>query len=179
MSKVPNLRKSSWISSKLERGTSSIHGRGLFTTETIAKDETVIIFGGYIFTDIDILKGRADVRTLTRIDEKTWFGNRADSELGAEYFINHSCEPNLWYSDEVTLVAREPIPLGAEITIDYGTEIFEPDWRLKDACNCHSHACRTQITGNDWKLPELQRKYAGHYAPYLNKKIDSLQSDGS
>ncbi len=35
------------------------------------------------------------------------------------YFINHSCDGNLWMQDAFTLVARREILPGEEITADY------------------------------------------------------------
>ena len=34
-------------------------------------------------------------------------------------YTNHSCDPNVWMQDEVTLAARRDIAIGEELTIDY------------------------------------------------------------
>jgi hypothetical protein len=39
-------------------------------------------------------------------------------------------------------------------------------------CNCGSSLCRRTITGLDWQLPELQRRYQGHWAPFITKQIE-------
>jgi hypothetical protein len=82
---------------------------------------------------------------------------------------NHSCDPNLWFADELTLVARRDIAAGEELTIDYALGTVDPAWRL--ICHCGSPLCRKLITGDDWKLPELQKKYAGHFSPFINERI--------
>ena len=82
------------------------------------KDETVVIFGGTLFSRSDIDTGKANNRTLMQISEDSWLGNRADEPLGDDYCINHSCDPNLWMKDEVTLVARTDIAPGVEVTMD-------------------------------------------------------------
>ena len=28
------------------------------------------------------------------------------------------------------------------------------------------------MTGDDWKLPELQTRYAGHFSPYIQRRIE-------
>lgn len=176
MSILPQLPKYSWIHPELELRASAIHGEGLFSKGAIRREEEVIIFGGFFFSAIDVLKGKADARTLIQVDENTWFGDKADTELAIDYFINHSCDPNLWFSDQVTLVARKTILPGTEVTIDYCTEYSNPEWRFRDTCHCGSQSCRKIVTGNDWMLPALQKRYSGHFIPYLNKKIEVLQT---
>ncbi len=175
MSALPQLPKYSWIHPELELRTSSIHGQGLFSKGEILTGEEVIIFGGFFFSAIDILKGKADARTLIQVNEKKWFGDKAGTELAIDYFINHSCDPNLWFVDQVTLVARKPILPGTEVTIDYCTEYSNPEWGFRETCKCGSKWCRKMVTGNDWMLPALQKRYSGHFIPYLNKKIEALQ----
>ncbi len=43
-------------------------------------------------------------------------------------------------------------------------------------CRFCEAACRHHITGDDWRLPELQRRYAGHFSPYLQRRIDRLKA---
>jgi hypothetical protein len=28
------------------------------------------------------------------------------------------------------------------------------------------------VTGDDWQIPELQRRYAGHFAPEVRRRIE-------
>ena len=84
------------------------------------------------------------------------------------YFMNHSCDPNVWMANAVTLVARRGIPSGAELTTDYAlfeaVEDFEAEWE----CQCGSAHCRKRFTGKDWRIPELQERYAGHFLPLIS-----------
>ncbi len=34
--------------------------------------------------------------------------------------------------------------------------------------------CRTVIRGNDWRRPELQLRYAGHFATFLEARIQRI-----
>jgi len=38
-------------------------------------------------------------------------------------------------------------------------------------CNCGSKNCQKIITGNDWKIPELQERHKGYFSDYLAKKM--------
>jgi hypothetical protein len=85
--------------------------------------------------------------------------------------INHSCDSNLWLADEVTIVARRDIASGEELTLDYALTTVEATWMLDQPCHCGSALCRHIITGNDWLLPEVQQRYQGHFAPFINHRI--------
>lgn len=38
-------------------------------------------------------------------------------------------------------------------------------------CHCGSPLCRGLITDHDWQLPELQKRYQGHFSPHINDRI--------
>ena len=72
--------------------------------------------------------------------------------------------------DEVTVVARRAIAAGEEITGDYA--VWEAgDNYVLEPCNCGTNLCRGRITGGDWRRPELQKRYAGHFLPYIERRI--------
>jgi hypothetical protein len=35
--------------------------------------------------------------------------------------------------------------------------------------------CRGRVTGEDWRNPELWERYAGHFSPYLERRIKALK----
>ena len=39
---------------------------------------------------------------------------------------------------------------------------------------CGTPSCRGLITGGDWKLPELQERYAGFFSSYITRKIAQI-----
>ena len=88
--------------------------------------------------------------------------------------LNHSCEPNLWMADEVTFVARKDIEAGEELTVDYALFTAQPGWAM--TCRCGSSLCRKRVTGNDWKLADLQDRYRGHFSPFINVRIEGARS---
>ncbi|MCX6790795.1 MAG: hypothetical protein NTV62_01205 [Candidatus Gribaldobacteria bacterium] len=61
--------------------------------------------------------------------------------------------------------------MGEEVTVDYGIWEDDPKYISKWECLCGSPLCRKKVTGNDWKLPTLQKKYSGHFSPLLSKRI--------
>jgi hypothetical protein len=72
--------------------------------------------------------------------------------------------------DEITLVARCDIVPGEELTVDYALWECEPSYRLSP-CRCGSPLCRGRVTGDDWRSPDLQARYEGHFAPYISRMI--------
>jgi uncharacterized protein len=171
-------RESDWLDPRLLLRQSLIHGKGLVATQPFRVDEVVIVYGGTLFTKEDIAAGKANNRTLMQIDEDRWLGEPADQPLGTGYFLNHSCDPNLWIVGDVTLTARRRIDLGEEVTMDYATHFADSAWTMRNPCCCRSKLCRRNITGRDWMLKDLQERYGGHFSPILNKRIAQLHGSG-
>jgi hypothetical protein len=76
---------------------------------------------------------------------------------------NHSCDPNLWWTEAHTLAARREIAPGEELTNDYATSTSSAAFRMD--CTCRSLDCRTVVTGADWQRPDLQQRYGEHWTP--------------
>jgi hypothetical protein len=83
--------------------------------------------------------------------------------------VNHSCDPNLGWSTD-GLVAMHDVAAGTELTTDYALSISDPGYLLR--CHCQTYRCRQLVTGDDWRIPELQRRYVGHWAPAVQRLID-------
>ena len=92
-------------------------------------------------------------------------------EISNGDFFNHSCDPNAGLRGDVRLIALKDIAVGDAITFDYATCVTERDWKMK--CFCGEANCRQQVTGNDWMVRKLQRKYAGHWMSFIQEKIDA------
>lgn len=160
-----------WIDSRIALGVSMIHGQGLFATELIRGGETVMIWGGTAYTEADLQEGRVPRNiSYSFIDEGLLLTGPAD---GLDYYVNHSCEPNIWMADQVTVVARRDIQPGEELRGDYAVWESEPEFTLKP-CACGSDLCRRTITGNDWQRRELQERYQDHFLPFLNRRIAQM-----
>jgi hypothetical protein len=157
------------ISSKLEgRLISSKGGRGLFARERVRAGETLLVWGGDVVTG-DMLKWMSEEkhRLAVQIEEDLYLVTSAE---GPADWVNHSCDPNAGLVGQIVLVALRDIPAGEEICFDYATSDGSPYDEFE--CGCGSRLCRRHVTGNDWRLPELQTRYAGHFSPYIQRRID-------
>jgi len=167
----------SWISPKVRRGDPSrLHGRGLFAVEPIGTGEVVAVKGGHI----------VDTGTLARLPEELQNSEIQITEglhLAAltedEYesvmlFLNHSCDPNVGFAGNVVLVAMRGVAPDEELTTDYA--LFDTS-AGEIACACGAPSCRHRVTGQDWQLPELQTRYSGFFSWYLERRIDSRNSE--
>jgi hypothetical protein len=76
-------------------------------------------------------------------------------------------------ADEVTVIARRPIPAGSEVTGDYA--LWETDESsVIERCRCGSAMCRGRVSGSDWERPDLQERYRGHFLPYIERRFQEL-----
>lgn len=88
-------------------------------------------------------------------------------------FFNHSCDPNVWWLDEYTIIARRDIYPGEELCYDYGTEDVQVS---PFTCFCGTSKCRKIVGGEEWRRVELQQAYGKHFKPFLLEKIAELRS---
>jgi hypothetical protein len=87
--------------------------------------------------------------------------------------LNHSCDPTLVVSgDGEVLVAFRDVAAGEELTVDYATLTADPTMLVR--CHCETYRCRQMVTGDDWRIPQVQRRYAGHLAPSVQRLVDAL-----
>ena len=87
--------------------------------------------------------------------------------------INHSCSPNCQLRNATQLITMRDIAVGEELTYDYATSDASDYDEFE--CACGSDNCRVRITGNDWKLPDLQSRYQKIFSPYVQRKIQAAQ----
>ena len=167
---MPNL---SYLSPKVAVKESSIHGRGLFALERIARGEVVCVKGGYIF-DRQSLQSMPEWFRAAEIQvaEDLFIGplHREERE-GSMIFSNHSCDPNIGVQGQIVFVAMRDIQAGEELTHDWATT-DDDDYQIE--CNCGAANCRKVLTGRDWQRKDLQEKYKGFISRYLEEKIGRM-----
>ncbi|WP_189335384.1 SET domain-containing protein [Actinoplanes ianthinogenes] len=157
-----------WLSPHVRVGPSAIEGQGLFALADLAEGETVLRLGGQEIDDAGLAALTPPYSSLTVED-----GVHLLIDPGHPVrYGNHSCDPNLWHADAVTVVARRAVTAGEELTIDYATHTGAETWAMP--CRCGSPACRGTVTGRDWRLPGLRLAYGTHWSPALLKRIDHL-----
>jgi len=150
---------------------SPIHGRGLFAAEPIAAGEIVAVKGGHVFDrrTRDRLRetlGSAEIQ----IGDDLFIGPlREEEREGSMIFSNHSCEPNIGVQGQVVFVALRDIAGGEELTHDWAMTDDDHD---ETPCRCGAPGCRGTVSGQDWRRPELQRRYGTHMSWYLRRKIE-------
>ena len=167
---------SSWFSPKTEKRASPIQGRGLFAREAIAAGEIVAVKGGTIMDAAAFARIRDAVSPAEiQIEEGLYIAPRSATEVEANILcLNHSCNPNVGVRGQITFVAMRDIPVEAELTIDYAMIDGDPAERME--CSCGARECRKIITGSDWRLRELQQRYAGYFSRYIH---DRFSADGT
>ncbi|HEU5122568.1 MAG TPA: SET domain-containing protein-lysine N-methyltransferase [Verrucomicrobiae bacterium] len=161
----------SWWIDGLKLSASAIDRTGVFSSRFIREGTVVIRWGGIVFTGSEMREGKACQHTYVGIDDDLFLANPAAQPPGLDDFMNHSCDGNLWMEDDTTLIARRDIMADEELTSDYALWLNLPEYRMKTPCNCHSPLCRHTITGLDWRIPEVQKRYFGHFSPFINKLI--------
>ena len=149
---------------------SRVHGRELLATTHIRAGEVVIIWGGMLFTAEQIAESAARQHSYAPVEEGLFLGAPADDPESPDDVMNHSCDPNVWLLDAVTLAARRGISIDEELTIDYATfNLLE--WKAAWECNCGAANCRGTVTGRDYRLPELWERYGTHWSPFIRAHV--------
>lgn len=161
------------ISPKLEARTHlEKGGYGVFATEPIQAGELLIVWGGYIVSGEVLEQLSSSIRQLSiQVEENLYMvpteGEPADC-------VNHSCNPNAGISGQIALVAMCDIAPGEEVCYDYAMSDGSPYDEFE--CTCGVPNCRGRVTGDDWRCPELWERYSGYFSPYLQRRINQLQS---
>ena len=97
-------------------------------------------------------------------------------DVGDFGLLNHSCDPSLGFASATTLVALRDLTAGAELTVDYATGLADDGFVMR--CHCETYRCRQVIEGGDWRIPQLQQRYEGRFAPALRQLLDGA-ADGA
>lgn len=171
----------SWTSSKITSEDSHIGGQGVFATKDIEKGERVSVLGGYTVSFDDLDKIKTDEQDIyetilskgIQVDHDIIFSPISNGQFSDIEYLNHSCDPNIGFENQLHLIAMRDIKFGEELCMDYATCISNDLFDME--CDCKSELCRKTITSNDWMISRLQEKYAGYFQPYLQKMITGLK----
>jgi len=147
---VPEPESGDWLHSDVEVRPSEIAGRGLFAATDLPAGTVVARLG---------VGGRLDALAVR-----------------THRFCNHGCDPNLGWADEQALATMTDVAAGTELVTDYAMTVVDPDWIMR--CHCPSYRCRQMIEGTDWRIPQLQRRYDGWWAPHVQRLVDGVRGSG-
>jgi hypothetical protein len=162
-----------WLGPMAEARPAGSKGWGSFAVEPIAAGVTVAAFGGHVTTGATLatLPPERQGRSI-QIDDDLYLVSAELPEAGD--MLNHSCEPNLGLLGASVLVTVREVAAGEELTFDYAT-CDSSDYD-EFTCECETATCRGTVTGRDWMLPEIQRRYQGWFSPYLARRISAGQT---
>lgn len=169
MNELHNKWSHRWLNPKAEARLSKIEGTGVFAKEKILKGEPCGVLGGVIVHRDDIKEYRSIMTQVgIQIDDEFFIVPTSREELEKYGVFNHSCEPNIGFSNSITFIAVRDIEPEEELVFDYAFcetayDGFE--------CRCGTDTCRHKITSEDWKLENVQEKYSKYFSPYLRSKL--------
>lgn len=164
----------SYLSPKLEaRPLPQKGGHGIFARTAVAQGERLLVWGGDIVNAAQLAQLPAHLQPYSiQVEEGLYLASRPDDDPEPADYLNHSCAPNAGFDGQIVLVALRDIVPDEEICIDYAMCDGSPYDEF--ACQCGAALCRGRITGDDWRKPELQARYAGRFIPYLQRRIATL-----
>ncbi len=150
---------------KFEVKKSTIHGKGVFCTQSLKKGELIFISRG--------------IRTLNKSTsiQDAWLTHRHSISIDEKIihipipgdtlrYINHSCTSNCYVDHGNKFYALRDIRPGEEITIDYSFVDADIFWRMHN-CKCRTLNCRQTITSSIL----LPRPFFKKNLTYIPKKI--------
>ncbi len=153
-----------------------IHGRGLVATALIRCGEIV-----WTLDPDDVRIPCAEVATWPDEEQARFrlVAYQCDATHYAvcddiDRYMNHSCDPNTWWSGSDTLVACRDILSGEEVTCDYAT--FEITVPFTMACSCGAACCRGTVTHLDYRNEQWQRRYGVHLPAHVRQAIAELMT---
>ncbi len=171
-----------WVHPALSIAPSSIAGDGLVLTDDVPSGTVLIRLGGHLVSSAELARriaaAGADV-DAPYVDTITVYedAHLVLPDRSPAHFGNHRCDPTAWHEGPYAIVARRGLHAGEEMTIDYATSSGAGGFRMM--CACRSALCRRTVTCEDWRLPELQARYAGHWVPALADRIAALDQGGA
>jgi hypothetical protein len=180
---------SSYVHHLVRVEQASQKGLGLFSTGLIQEGEIVAWESAEMYQGPDDNRPGKKLMTWGQIEER-WPDKRerdhfvaysyqvgedlfliplSESDLVITTYQNHSCDPNTWWADDFTLVARRTIHPGEEVTFDYSTSESLENPEMPE-CFCKSACCRGRLEPLDYLKPELIAAYGTHFVSYLRER---------
>lgn len=170
------ITRPTYVSPKIRIEDSKVAGRGMFAVDNILKDEIVMVWGGNFYNELELSQFNNRDYLIFQVDDDLYSVEKR-TEHEDDYYINHSCDSNLWMADGITFIAKHNIYSGDEVTVDYS--LFEDEGYISMwMCNCGSEFCRRTITGKDCLDIDVQNRYANHFSPVVQKRINIIKNNG-
>ncbi|MBF0312818.1 MAG: SET domain-containing protein-lysine N-methyltransferase [Oligoflexia bacterium] len=143
---------------------------GVFSRELIKKDQTVLKVSGQCYSDISDSPLLMKYSVILAPD--FYLGPMDANNIEADWYLNHSCNPNLRRVGVLIYVAARDISPKEELTIDYSPLNATPeDGFAEMTCLCNDPGCRKIISSKDWTKPDLAKKLWIEWSPFIQKTI--------
>ena len=165
----------SFLSPKVEaRECAEKGGSGVFALEPIKEGELVAVWGGRV-VGIDTAMSLSPFmrRYVVQVEDRQYLAPL--ETIDPADCINHCCRANCGLKGQITLVAMRDIAVGEEICFDYATT--DSSRFLEFECTCGHPSCRGRVQSDDWRLASVQQHNRGHFAPYLQRRIDEAAAE--
>ena len=160
-----------WFASGLEVRRSSIHGFGLFTVKPFSSGCIIIRLGGRLFHVSKRRSSHVMPSTTTLLSEEIFLAESSGGNKDLSDYLNHSCDPNIGFSDAITIVTIKNVNADEELLIDYAFCECDPEWKLKSNCSCNSRNCRKAVSGEDWRRFSQRDINFQYFSPFLKRRI--------
>ena len=155
------------LAASVEHGTA---GHGSIAIAPIPRLTVVATFGGRACNFAELLLHPADRRARSiQVEIDRFFLGPPTREPGDA--INHSCMPNCGMRNATQVAAMRDIAAGEELTFDYAMTDMAPYDEFE--CSCATRHCRGRVASTDWQRRDLQERYAGWFAPHVQRAIDA------
>lgn len=173
-------RGSNWIHPALTESPTAACGYGAFASAPIPKGTVVVVYGGNVLTTADFENLTEEMQHFPfQIGDDLFLAPRDEDDIGVGERINHSCDPNVGFSGAIHLIALRDIRQGEQLFLDYATCVASDGDAFVMKCACGSSCCRGIITGEDWKLPDIQERLLSYFQPFLQSKVAAQSAENS
>lgn len=114
---------------------SEVHGKGLFTSVSIKKDQRILLIEGEQINAEECIRRENEENNVYIFwkDDNTYIDSSSTEKIK---YINHSCSCNCYIDEDeagnLILIASRDIDAGEELTIDYGYD------EIYVECSCKS-----------------------------------------
>lgn len=167
---LQSIKAESYVSPKVEKRDINGRGCGLFAKEFISKGEIVSISGGIIITkdQFEELKDQG-LDYAYHVTDNFLICPLNPDDPSDDWRMNHCCEPNCGLDGNIVFIAIKDILKDEELTYDYCMTETNPDYKMNLFCDKSS--CRKVLSGDDWRIPQLQKKYKNYFSNYIKNHL--------
>ena len=152
----------------VRRGSSGIHGRGVYARVAIPAGYVIVEYRGERITKAEskrrelarlerVRRGQDGSTYVFRLNQRYDIDGRRWGNISR--FINHSCDPNCRadkFRGRIWIIAERDIARGEEVTFDYGYQFRH--WEL-NPCRCGAASCPGYIVAANqrWRLRQTTK----------------------